>query len=551
MAILRSFLLGAAVAGIVLQSTGASDAVRIDGGDEFGWEENRWYVQVDGVMGGKSSGKMEFTSSTNAMKFTGDISLDGGGFSSVRRQIDIDLSEYAGVVVTLEADARSAGNGAVSPPTGLHLQFDDRTSRYDFSSAFAIPLSSSNNDDPVVTSVYLPVESFDRATTFGFECGSGCQFDESAVRGMSVYVLFQEGSFDVRLRSIEAVMEPRTFAPPACDILESKDDVVGLIQSTISSGGSLYDKSYSELCIAMYWSVLNTVLSSDSRVVSGPVQAVICAGLQEVEDQMEDGDSKADIAWTLRHAMDSVIADLQGSSRTTTQDWLPTVSEAASMDVNCVGRTSAAPGLMYDPTNEFIVVSDSEDNEREPLNGNEEEASNESEANEKEEVSPIISPTIKPTASPTARPTGGPTAKPTVSPSVRPTSSPTASPTANPEIPTVSPTVRPTANPTASPGVSPTARLTTNPTASSSNSENGEQVGETLTGIGAEEKEPLGGNEEVSTLASDEILLKDPVIVASTVESSGLSSGYSSLLRHGFGSVVFGILLLEVVQLVC
>lgn len=390
MAILRSFLLGAAVAAIAVQNAGASDAVRIDGGDEFGWEENRWYVQVDGVMGGKSSGIMEFTSD-DAMKFTGDISLDGGGFSSVRRQIDLDLSEYAGVVITLEADARSSGNGAVSPPTGLHLQFDDRNSRYDFSSAFTVPLSSANNDGAVVTSVYLPVESFDRATSFGFECGNACQFDESAVRGMSVYVLFQEGSFDVRLRSIEAVMEPRTFAPPAYDILESKDDVVGLIQSTISSGGSLYDKSYSELCIAMYWSVLNTVLSSDSGVVTDPIQAVICAGLQEVEEQMEDGDSKADIAWTLRHAMDSVIADLQGSSRTTTQDWLPTVSEAASMEVDCVGRTSAAPGLMYNPTNEFILVSDSEEDEGQSLveepveeEDNEEETSNESEANEEE-----------------------------------------------------------------------------------------------------------------------------------------------------------------------
>jgi hypothetical protein len=367
MAILRSFLLGSAVAAIAVQRAGAFDAVRIDGGEEFGWEENRWYVQVDGVMGGKSSGKIEFMSDNNAMKFTGDISLDGGGFSSVRRQIDLDLSEYAGVVVTLEADARNAESG-VSPPMGLHLQFDDRTSRYEFSSAFSVPLSSSssssssyNGDGPVVTSVYLPVESFDRATSFGFECGSNCQFDASEIRGMSVYVLFQEGSFDV----------------------------VVLIQSTISSGGGLYDKSYVELCIAMYWSVLNTVLSSASGVVSDPVQAVICAGLQQVEDQMEDGDSKANIAWTLRHAMDAVIADLQGSSRTTTQDWLPTVSEAASMEVECVGRTSAAQGLMYDPTNEMILVSDSEDDEEEfasdSENDEEEEPLSESENDEEEE----------------------------------------------------------------------------------------------------------------------------------------------------------------------
>jgi len=172
---------------------------------------------------------------------------------------------------------------------------------------------------------------------------------------LSVYVLFQEGSFDVRLRSIETVSRPRSFPPPVYDNLESADDVVGLLRSTISSGGGLYDKSYIELCIAMYWSVLNTILSSGSGVVSESIQAVICAGLQEVEAQMEDGDSKENIAWTMRYAMDAVIADLQGSARTDVLDWLPTPTEAESMEVTCVGRTSAAQGIMYDPTNQKIL----------------------------------------------------------------------------------------------------------------------------------------------------------------------------------------------------
>merc|ERR1712176_1002902 len=145
--------------------------------------------------------------------------------------------------------------------------------------------------------------------------------------------------------------EPRSFVPPAYDKLESASDVVSLIRSTIRSGGGLYDKSYVNLCISMYWSVLNTILSSSSSVVTDSVGAVICAGLQQVEDQMEGGDSKQNIAWTLRYAMDAVIADLEGSSRPSVQDWLPTVSEAASMEVTCTGRTSAATGLMYDPNN--------------------------------------------------------------------------------------------------------------------------------------------------------------------------------------------------------
>jgi len=369
---MKTFALGpilsvAAVAALAVRCIDASDALRVDGGEELGWDEDRWFVQVDGVMGGKSSGEMEFfpsddtanNNNNNAMRFTGDISLDGGGFSSVRRQIDLDLSEYAGIVITLEADARSIGQEAI-PPTGLHLQLGDSTSYYDFSSAFAIPLSSSNGNDPVVTSVYLPIESFDRGTSFGFECRGNCNFNPSNIDNMSVYVLFQEGSFDVRLRSIVAVGEPRSFPPPTYDALESSDDIVSLLRSTISSGGGLYDLSYVELCIAMYWSVLNTILAS-AVSLSDPLKVVICAGLEEVEYQMDDGDSKANIAWTLRHAMDAVIADLRGSSRTTVQDWLPTASEAASMEVVCEGRTSAAMGLRYDPTNESILDIDFDD----------------------------------------------------------------------------------------------------------------------------------------------------------------------------------------------
>mmetsp|Transcript_4354 Transcript_4354/g.8993 ORF Transcript_4354/g.8993 Transcript_4354/m.8993 type:complete len:500 (-) Transcript_4354:1549-3048(-) len=41
-------------------SATADGVLHIDGGSEFGWDQNSWYVQVDGVMGGKSSGDLEF-----------------------------------------------------------------------------------------------------------------------------------------------------------------------------------------------------------------------------------------------------------------------------------------------------------------------------------------------------------------------------------------------------------------------------------------------------------------------------------------------------------
>merc|ERR1740133_517994 len=90
---------------------------RIDGNGNEGdsWDEDSWPVQVDGVMGGQSTGRLEFITSSsssddenngnnNVLKFTGDISLNGGGFSSVRRPISLNLNDYDGIVVTLESD---------------------------------------------------------------------------------------------------------------------------------------------------------------------------------------------------------------------------------------------------------------------------------------------------------------------------------------------------------------------------------------------------------------------------------------------------------------
>merc|ERR1719437_115732 len=83
--------------------------------------------------------------------------------------------------------------------------------------------------------------------------------------------------------------------------------------------------------------------------------------------------------------MDAVIADLEGSSRTSVQSWLPTRTEAASMGVSCIGRTSPAPGIFYDPTNTNEIIA----------------------------VSPTKPPTVSPTEPPTEPPTISPTKPPT------------------------------------------------------------------------------------------------------------------------------------------
>ena len=92
---------------------------------------------------------MSFPSGTN-MQFEGVISLDGGGFSSVRSTIkNLDLSSYAGVSIRFQ----TLPPGSV--PLGLHLQFSDSTQRYSFASAFAIPPGKDGGEE---STVFLPSE---------------------------------------------------------------------------------------------------------------------------------------------------------------------------------------------------------------------------------------------------------------------------------------------------------------------------------------------------------------------------------------------------------
>ena len=279
--------------------------LRLDGGAQYGWQTNLWRAQVDGVMGGQSSGTLSFVESNTIMSFSGDVVLVGGGFSSVRKLFDnaLDISPYAGIVVTMETTLGYDPED-IQPPLGLHLQFHDTVSRYyGFASAFAVPISSTRGEE---TSIYLPLSSFDRGSRMGFTC-SNCQLDFTSVDEMDIYVLFQSGPFDIRVKSIAAVFTPIDYTSPIVDIT-SVNEVRDLIYSTIQSGGRLYDYGYIELCIAIYKSTLNTLLHANKSddVSQTMIEDYICQGLQRAETRT----SKTDKAWTLRNIMDEILENL-------------------------------------------------------------------------------------------------------------------------------------------------------------------------------------------------------------------------------------------------
>jgi len=290
--------------------------LRLDGGAS-GWDEQAWRVQVDGVMGGRSTGALRFRD--GALVFTGTINLVGGGFSSVRRTMTPrDLSAYAGVLVEMETQQFVANQA----PLGIHLQLHDSSSSWSFAAAFAVPVSQTTAE---TASVFLPLAAFDRGSRSGWSC-TACSLDVTTINGADVYVLFQEGFFQVRLRSITAVQQSQVPAMPTVKI-SSTNVVKAHVTATINSGASLYDKGYRELCIAIYASTLKTLVASQGA--SEAVKGVACAGLRAEQSTRAAGLSttKQERAWQLRHTLDALLADLgAGNSR---QAWLPTVQAAA------------------------------------------------------------------------------------------------------------------------------------------------------------------------------------------------------------------------------
>jgi len=326
-------------------------ALQLDGGNVQGWDEGSWYIQVDGVMGGRSSGNLRFDDSGKTMVFTGEINLNGGGFSSVRRRFNtpLDLSSHDGVIIELESvDYYDYSKG----PLGMEIQLSDTSSnRYDFAAGFAVPLAPTDDINVTTTSVFIPMSDFTRGASIGFRC-SGCALDTTSVNGMDIYVLYQEGPFEARIKSITAVKENRAFGSPVVPALAATDaqnNIVELLEATIVKGSSLFNKDYIEMCAALYWSTVNTIIASSP---SSSLKRVACAGITESMSSTADK-SKSEIAWILRYTMDAMRADLLGENRENMAAiaWMPSKEEtyaAVTVDNDyCSGITSTTSSRFY------------------------------------------------------------------------------------------------------------------------------------------------------------------------------------------------------------
>jgi len=304
------------------------------------------------------------------MIFSGAINLQGGGFSSVVWQGNfpqMDLSGYAGFWV--ETGTVAYGNNNV--PLGIHLQLSDSSSYWSYAAPVAIPFSSSASQRH---KLFVPLASFDFASSGGRRC-STCKLNVRAIRGLAIYILYQNGPFELKIYEISAVRN-RGAAPiyptaPAVDALGDHGAVARLLQNTISAGGFTFDKGYHGICAVIYASVARSILTAART--SAAAAGLACAGLARAQNVALT--SAADKAWVLRRAFDAILADHQGVPRAAEKRypaaaqgaWLPSTGSASEQAILGCSRLMSLAGPV-DSVNSRNNVMNSDTTTNRPLN---------------------------------------------------------------------------------------------------------------------------------------------------------------------------------------
>ncbi len=152
-----------------------------DGADDAAWD-----VVNDGVMGGRSAGFVSVQD--GALRFTGTLVTQGGGFTSVRAARAVDLTGEAG----LELRVRGSGRQ-------FELEVDDGLRSYRRSVSRRAPFATS----PEWTVVRVPFRAL-RSTIFGQPVNAP-PLDLARVRGVGLYMADgQDGPFRLEVDYIRS-----------------------------------------------------------------------------------------------------------------------------------------------------------------------------------------------------------------------------------------------------------------------------------------------------------------------------------------------------------
>ena len=241
--------------------------------------EQDWRVVNDTVMGGVSSGQVEVS---DTLRFTGELSLqNNGGFVSIRSTpADLGLDDAVALRITLRGDGRT---------------WDVTATRAD------VPLRAGSYRMPVeataeVMQVELPLAAF-RPSSFGRPVMGAPALDAAPGRITGLGFLLADkrpGPFTLEVLSIEAV---RGDASPD----RPRDAIRERLQAAIGQGVPAFNAGDPARCRDLYHGAL-TGLMDHTSLTAGERSLVADALERSATQPATEG------AWTLRHAIDSLLA---------------------------------------------------------------------------------------------------------------------------------------------------------------------------------------------------------------------------------------------------
>ena len=157
--------------------------------DFEGADAASWNVENDGVMGGRSQGFVEVDE--GMLVFTGEVVTEGGGFTSVRAERQVDLSGYDGIELRVRGGGRT-----------FELDVDDGTRSRGREVNRRGPIPTSDAWD-VVRVPFAALET----SAFGNPVSVG-PLDRSAVESIGIYIIDgNDGPFRLEADWIRAYRE--------------------------------------------------------------------------------------------------------------------------------------------------------------------------------------------------------------------------------------------------------------------------------------------------------------------------------------------------------
>ena len=241
-----------------------------------------WVVVNDTVMGGVSSSQVAVD---DTLVFSGELSLEqNGGFASIRARVD--EGAFAGVsAIRLEVD----GDGRTYDLTLRRRDVPLRAGSY----GVQVPTEVGRSE------VVVPIHAF-RPTSFGRPVNGAPALDAGLAAVDTVGLMLADkrsGPFSIELLSLSLVRAEATVG--------DRPPVLAVLEAAIAVGVPAFNRGDAAGCRDAYASALRAALALDG--LTPGERSLADDALGAAAEQ-----APAAAAWTLRHAMDSVLVSGPG-----------------------------------------------------------------------------------------------------------------------------------------------------------------------------------------------------------------------------------------------